>query len=96
MVDYCIQIVCNGVKQYVNLTHPFFQRWRQNEHNTALFTSWLLIKMCILNIALRCFGFFFPMKVCHIGSREDGGSPVELGEEDQMSECTIIPEFQED
>lgn len=49
--------------------------------------------MCILNIALRCFGFFFPMKVCHIGSREDGGSPVELGEEDQMSECTIIPEF---
>lgn len=33
------------------------------------------------------------MKVCHIGSREDGGSPVELGEEDQRSEHTVIPEI---
>lgn len=36
------------------------------------------------------------MKVCHVGSREDGSSPVELGEEDQRSERTIIPEIQED
>ena len=34
----------------------------------------------------------FSMKVCHVGSREEGSSPVELGEEDQRSEFTIIPE----
>ena len=50
--------------------------------HTALFKSWPLIKMCILNVAL---GFSsFSMKVCHVGSREDGGSPVVLGEDQRL------------
>lgn len=33
------------------------------------------------------------MEVGRVGSREDGISPVELGEEDQRLEHTIIPEI---